>query len=271
MKLIDRLRDLGFAPKPPDGTLSLMPLPPETPEQIAEYLRAVQLFHGLDVTGKFDSATERALSAPRFCGCPDLMTLDATNNRWPDPHIHWGFSNNWPVSMEMVRAAIQWACDQWAAVCGVKFTFCETEFPKDARSRMLIECGRIDGQSGTLAWSELANGQHGQKNQKYDAGEKWVDAEKPNNFEIDLARVACHEIGHFIGIPHISQGNLLQPTYDVRIRKPQAGDIREAQARYGKPSPTAPPAPGGEGTEFLIRVNQDASIAVSPALRVVPW
>jgi hypothetical protein len=129
----------------------------------------------------------------------------------------------------------------------------------------------MDGQNGVLAESQLANGQSGQKWQRYDSGERWVNAERPNNFEIDLARVACHEIGHFIGIPHISQGNLLQPTYDVRIRKPQAGDIREAQARYGKPSPTAPPPPGGDGSEFLVRINQDASISLSPAVRVAPW
>lgn len=270
MKLIDRLRDLGFAPKPPDGTLSLMPLPPETPEQIAEYLRAVQLFHGLDVTGKFDSATERALSSPRFCGCPDLMTASATNNRWPDPHIHWGFENNWPIPMEVVQAAITWACQQWEAVCGLQFTYCESAFPADAKSRMLISCSRMDGSNGVLAESQLANGQNGQKWQRYDSSERWVNAERPNNFEIDLARVACHEIGHFIGIPHISQGNLLQPTYDQRIRKPQAGDIREAQARYGPR--TAPPAPpSGDGREFIFKVFGNVeSIAVPVGVRVLP-
>ena len=255
-----RLDDLGF------GLGDVRGLMPDTDDA---QLRRFQAFHGLEETGILDAPTERALYAPRFCGCPDLMVLEASNNRWPDPHIHWGLANNWPVPMDLVISAITWACQQWEAVCGLRFTYCETAFPVAAKSRMLIKCDRIDGQSGTLAWSELANGRDGQKGQQYDSGEKWVNDERPNNFEIDLGRVACHEIGHFIGIPHIAQGNLLQPMYDVRIRTPQAGDIREAQSRYGPP--TTPKPPPGDGAEFLIRVNADASIALSPGVRVVAW
>lgn len=94
---------------------------------------------------------------------------------------------------------------------------------------------------GVLAQSELANGRDGRKTQQYDSTERWVVSDRPANAQIDLARVACHELGHFIGIPHIAAGNLLQPTYDVRIRGPQGGDIAEARARYGPPAVKPPP------------------------------
>lgn len=212
---------------------------------IAVALRAYQEFHGLEVTGELDTATIRSMSAPRFCGCPDVMAISSEMeaNRWPDPHIYWGFANEWRTSIgtEKAKEAITWATQQWEAVCGVRFTYCDAAFPAEARSRCLISCSPIDGAMGVLAQSELANGRDGRKTQQYDSTERWVVSDRPANAQIDLARVACHELGHFIGIPHIAAGNLLQPTYDVRIRGPQGGDVAEARARYGPPAVKPPP------------------------------
>jgi hypothetical protein len=175
--------------------------------------------------------------------------------RWPDPHIYWGFANEWPTSIGTTKAkeAIVWATQQWEAVCGVRFTYCDTSFPAEAKSRCLISCSPIDGGMGILAQSELANGRPGQKSQTYDSAERWVVSDRPANAQIDLARVACHELGHFIGIPHIASGNLLQPTYDVRIRGPQAGDIAEAKARYGPPTVDRPPPPAPAVEQYLVK------------------
>lgn len=238
---------------------------------LTDAVRDAQARAGLEPTGELDSATIRAIEAPRFCGLPDVMPLAAEINRWPNPKIYWGFAEKWPVDMATVQAAIEWACRQWELVCGVEFIYCDQSFPPESQSRMLIECKRIDGPGGTLAWSELANNKSGQKTQRYDAGESaWVNSESPRQFEIDLARVACHEIGHFIGIPHIRAGNLLQPTYDVRIRTPQAGDIQEAQSRYGPPKKVTPPPadPPPSPANVTIQISGSVSGISIPGYRV---
>lgn len=238
--------------------------------EIDRAVRDAQARAGLEPTGELDSATIRAIEAPRFCGLPDVMPMGLEINRWPNPKIYWGFAEKWPVDMATVQSAVEWACQQWELVCGVEFIYCDKAFPPESQSRMLIECRRIDGPGGTLAWSELANNQSGQKKQRYDAGESaWVNSETPRNFEIDLARVACHEIGHFLGIPHIRAGNLLQPTYDVRIRTPQAGDIQEAQARYGPPKKVTPPVePPSTPAGVTIQISGSVSGISIPGYRV---
>lgn len=216
---------------------------------IAEFQR----FHGLEETGELDSVTKRTLDAPRFCGCPDAMFADVRRDRWPDPHIYWGFATEWPsIGTDKAREAISWAVSQWERVCDIRFTFCESKFPDEARSRCLISCVPIDGAMGALAQSQLPHGSDGRLTQQYDSAERFVFSDRPGTHEIDLGAVACHEMGHFIGIPHIRGGNLMQPTYDPRIRVPQAGDIAEAVARYGPPKNPSPPAPPGQPAERYV-------------------
>lgn len=212
---------------------------------LTDAVRDAQARAGLEPTGELDSATIRAIEAPRFCGLPDVMQVvenASTPPRWPNPTIYWGLQNDWPGGTEKAVAAIKKACAMWEAVCDVTFIYCETTIPPEAQSVMLIKSAPMDGPGGVLAESELANNRSGTKHQTYDSRESaWVDSETPRQFEMDLVRVAAHEIGHFLGIPHIRQGNLLQATYDLRIRTPQAGDIQEAQARYGPPRKATPP------------------------------
>jgi hypothetical protein len=53
-----------------------------------------------------------------------------------------------------------------------------------------------------------------------------------------------HEIGHAIGLDHLSRGNIMQPTAAGDIVRPMAGDIEQAVLRYGQPGPK-PPQPDG--------------------------
>lgn len=208
-------------------------------ETFAAIIRKFQEFHGLEQTGQLDQPTLRQIDAPRFCGLPDIMPETMDLQKWPDPNIRWAITNNWPISRAVVKDAISFAWAQWAAVCGVNPVYVDDP----SQAHVLVQSSPIDGPMGVLAQSELANNTMNPKRQWYDNGEPWVVSEAPAASQIDLVRVACHEIGHVLGLPHIAAGNLLQPTYDVRIRAPQRGDIAEVVARYGPPRNPAPAPP----------------------------
>lgn len=214
-----------------------------------------------------------------ICGVEDHLEAEASINRWPDPAVKWHIVNPGAfggLAADQVLAAIRWAWAQWAAVCGIK----PEQAASAAEAHVVIECRTIDRAGGTLAWSELADGTERQKGQRYDASEAWVSqlgASVPST-RIDLGRVACHEIGHVLGIPHLGNGNLMQPLYDIRIWTPQAGDIAEAVARYGPSLPSTPPAPpppaAGEWSltagGITIRGTGQVTAAALPGFRVTP-
>lgn len=257
MNVAERLHELGFS-SPGLGLLG---------EAVEDTLGRFQAFHGLRETRVVDEPTLEALTAIRACSLPDYMPLGESLGAWPDPHIHWGFANNWRQDMATVQAAFEWAGAKWskASKGAVKFTFCDTAFPSGARSMMLVETGNIDGASGTLAWSELANNRDGQKKQKYDSSENWqfaVLTGKVTQLAIELCLTAMHEIGHFLGIPHIGgEKAVMNAMYNPALLELQPADIRELLARYPGGSDDTPTTPV---REFTIRVVGDpASVRIS--------
>lgn len=186
-----------------------------------------------------------------FCGLPDVMPLQEKICKWPAPEVTWALlSYSDKLSRNDQLEAFQLAWSWWAEICAIKPKYS----PNSRTANVLISFGGIDGGSGTLAWSELPCGSAERLRQMYDSSERWVVEEKPAHGFIDLARVAAHEIGHGIGIPHIASGNLMAPTYSRSIRRPQNGDLREAQLRYGKPSPVpVPPGPSPDPEENKAR------------------
>lgn len=187
------------------------------------------------------------ISEPRICGLPDVIAIQRDGRcLWPFKNLKVTFNNTVAkFSVEQIKQAFEEACKRWSDVCDLRFT---VEFSTSvSNSNIHATFGVIDGRSNTLAWSELPCGSSRLLYQKYDSAENWeiyLNANANPSGNIDLVRVMCHELGHAIGIPHISNGNLMQPSYSPRIGKPQSGDIREAVARYGTPrSPAPPPQP----------------------------
>jgi hypothetical protein len=229
---------------------------------------AYQQFHGLNASGGFPEAeTQRSLFEPRFCGHPDVMPMQLELGKWGMTNIRWTIqADKWPrVGVQDAKEAFALAWQQWAEVCNI-----QPEYTANVNTANVItSVGTIDGPQSVLAWSELPpTGFTGSMKQLFDQAEAWVVAESPQRYMIDLVRVACHEIGHVIGIPHIQAGNLMQPTYDERIRKPQAGDVQEAVSRYGQATqPPLVPSPG-KGT-ILVEIEGVVSKADIPGFRVV--
>ena len=213
-----------------------------TMSQVLEAIKRYQALNGLDVDGQVGTTTIRSMQAPRLCGLPDVMRVQMPVNRadgrlprFPVNEIGWCLATDWgSVAKTNVVKSFEWAFAQWEKVANLKF------FQADKKDALIrISSSPIDSSGGTLAMSGLANGAGTPVDQQYDSLERWSFGENPRQFTVDLGRVACHEIGHALGVPHLGAGNLLQPTYDLRIRTPQKGDIAEMQARYGPPTNVA--------------------------------
>jgi hypothetical protein len=213
---------------------------------LASAVKAFQQDQGLKADGKIGPQTIRALTDPLlgFCGVMEHIRTHDGVCKWPQPQVTWAVTGSLKprVSDGDQKAAYAMAWDFWMSVCGI-----EAKFVANSKTaNVLMGSGPIDAGGNTLAWSHLPCGSALQLEQKYDTGETWIISDNPQRFEIDLVRVAAHEIGHVIGIPHLSDnGALLAPMYNPRVRSPQASDIAEAVKRYGQPKqePTSPPQP----------------------------
>lgn len=182
----------------------------------------------------------------RRCAMPDFATGRAC--KWPMLTVTYSPRLTLPgLTVEQILAAYQQACNEWNKVCGIRLTFSQDH----GRANIYANSGKIDGRSGTLAWSYLpcnAN-QYSRMEQLYDNAEGWT---------YDwLVEVACHEIGHAIGISHGPKGALMYAySGGGRVMAPQAWDIEEAVARYGVPEePPVPAPPGGLDVSGVLIIN----------------
>jgi len=178
----------------------------------------------------------------RFCLLPDKAPLRATICKWPKLDVTWctvgGLGS---LSENDVRQSYWQATAWWNEICAIRLRYNANSKTADIVAR----AANLGGPGNVLADSGLPCGSNPrQQPQRYD-GENWVISETPAPGQIDLTRVQCHELGHAIGSDHIAMGNLLAPMYNPAIRKPQAGDIAEMQARYPGAGSATPPLPGG--------------------------
>lgn len=216
--------------------------PPSTfaklsPELVMNALKAFCDFNGIDIND--NRLVETMLTTRHRCALPDIMAARDKACKWPHLDVRWyiNISLN-EMTNEKILEAFKVAYRQWGDVCGVRpqlVTSAEVAniYSKAGRGRK----NQLDGRGGTLAWSELPCGYSSNDlvNQMYDVDEAW-------DFNM-LVGVACHEIGHALGLSHSTRGNLMAPYYDAGITKPQSGDIQQIIQLYGRSAPTPTPTP----------------------------
>ncbi len=112
---------------------------------------------------------------------------------------------------------------------------------------------RIGGHTFDGAGGVLAHGFFPPANGASAAGDIHLDSEEPwkigfGGTGFDIFTVLAHEIGHAIGLDHVSVGvatALMNPIYTEAFSGLQADDIAGAQFIYGIPLPAALPLFGG--------------------------
>lgn len=195
---------------------------------LEDAVKRFQRHFGLEQSGKFDRETTRVIEMPRYCGKPDVMAMTDVS-RWSHKQIRWTVDEI-PTGAPRteIEAVFTLAWDAWARVCGIQ----PIRVGVNDGPNVLATFRELDGSGKTLAISEMPDGGPLMRRQTFDSLERW--AKVPGPGRVDLFRVVCHEIGHAIGIGHLHAGCLMQPMYDPLIAFPQAGDIAEAELRYGK-------------------------------------
>lgn len=206
----------------------------------------------------------------RICGVADH--LGDVSAKWP--FVDLALFASGTINGVELADAIDLARKAWNEVCGIRMVMGTN--PRTAH--LVVGVERMDGPGNVLAENELPIGFSGPSNWRtlrgrYDSSERVVLADNPPAGKLDLGRICRHELGHFLGIGHISDGNLMAPVYSTTIALPQNGDVTEARARYGAPQPAAPsPAPvppETPGASELARLTIGGVTYEWPARRVV--
>ena len=182
-----------------------------------------------------------------FCGRHEALIDNLNTQPWPNKQITWNIDTSGytgPLTHEQVVEAFDIAWKAWARDLDITPRYVQAAAGAMVQSKF----GSIDGPSNVLAWSELADGTNKAKAQMYDKAEAWTISEQPAQATIDLVRVACHEIGHVLGLVHDNVGNkaLMEPTYSRTIRLPTARDVERAislgyKRRINTPTNPNPP------------------------------
>lgn len=214
------------------------------PRAVGMAVRAFRQRFGLTDAHSLDGVVLRAMSAPR-CGLPDHR-LASEEARWRKTKLSYfveSYVGGLSRGDQDDLLALAWK--DWMAVCGITVTPTTSRATAD----IVIGTGRgrqsnFDGPSGTLAWAYLPNGQDGQLQMRFDLDETWTRSATDRG--VLYRNVACHELGHLLGLDHSQQrAALMAPYYAPGVVTPQPDDARRARDLYG-PATTPPPPPAGK-------------------------
>lgn len=221
--------------------------------KLADILADYRSFYKLDpFEAEITPELVQHITTPRFCGRPDCERLAQAvqGPLIPSRQVRW-YAKNFNltgVNADQYLNAVDESWTRLQALCGITCANVATE----AEANTIVECGPIDGSLGTLAWSELANGDASMiAHQMFDSGDSWMvqaGVLQPSQ-TLDLSRVLDHENMHRLGLVHDQRnlGALMDPLYSLTVDRATPYDIERLQAIYGPPKSVTKPVGGDTG------------------------
>ncbi|KFZ52512.1 Matrix metalloproteinase-27, partial [Antrostomus carolinensis] len=205
---------------------------------MADKIREMQSFFGLEVTGELNLKTLDLMKQPR-CGIPDIRSYSTfpQSPRWNKEDVTYRILNYTPDMLQAdVEEAIAKAFQLWSSVTPLRFT---RLYSGQADIMISFAAGfhgdfySFDGPGGTLAHAYPPSSGIG-GDAHFDEDENWTKFTTYNGYNLFL--VAAHELGHSLGLGHSNVfGALMYPIYMARdtrdYRLPQ-DDIDGIQALY---------------------------------------
>ncbi|XP_005998658.2 collagenase 3-like [Latimeria chalumnae] len=218
---------------------------------VADKIRQMQDFFGLQVTGKLDSKTLEMMKKAR-CGVPDVAfySIFPGDLKWKKNDLTYRIVNYTPdMSPSEVDSAIQKALKVWSDVSPLVFTKVDSDDADIQISFGVREHGDFypfDGPDGQLAHAFAPSPGIG-GDTHFDDDETFTTGTDGYN----LFLVAAHEFGHALGLSHSKDpGALMYPTYsniNPAVFRLSQDDIDGIESLYGPSTnpirPTGPTTP----------------------------
>lgn len=190
-----------------------------------------------------------------FDGGHDTQHIEASGKRWPTNrltyHINYDSASQLrpALSNDAIAEAFRTGWRWWSESLEIE----PVEVSDRSQALITIQFKRMDGPNGVLAESQLSNGTLSQKFQNYDSSERWV-AGPPTAGYLSLSTVACHELGHMLGLGHDDPNApaVMRPTYSASIPREQARDI-DRMVGLGYKKRTKAPTPNTDILTFPVQ------------------
>lgn len=169
------------------------------------------------------------------------------------------------LSSAETRAAIETALAAWASVADITFTPTTQRGSSDSID---ISFGRIDGPGGTLAQAYFPDDVNPARiagDVQFDSSEVWEVGNSLGSAAFDLVWVAVHELGHSLGLDHLSSSaaSVLVPYVSPNQAFVSLAnvDIAAIQNLYAAAGETLTPVDTGTTTTVTTSEPADTGIA----------